>query len=84
MIYSINIKRSAQKSLAGIVQPHRSKIIEQIQHLAENPRPVTCKKLTGRKAWRIRIGAYRVIYEINDNQLVVLVVNIAHRSKVYK
>ncbi len=84
MSYSINIKRSAQKSLAGIVQPHRSKIIEQIQSLTDNPRPVTCKKLTGRKAWRIRIGAYRVIYEVNDNQLVVLIVNIAHRSKVYK
>ena len=84
MSYSINIRRSAQKSLAGIAQPHRNKIIEQIKYLTDNPRPVTCKKLTGREAWRIRIGAYRVIDEINDNQLDILVVNIAHRSKVYK
>ena len=60
MSYSISIKCSAQKSLAGISQPYRAKIIEQIEKLSDNPRPATCKKLTGREAWRIRIGAHRV------------------------
>ena len=84
MSYSITIKRSAQKSLASIAQPFRDKIIEQIQNLSDDPRPIICKKLTGREAWRIRVAAYRVIYEINDNQLVVLVVTIGHRKEVYK
>jgi len=84
MSYSISIKRSAQKSLAGISQPYRAKIIDQIENLSDNPRPATCKKLTGREAWRIRIGAYRVIYEIKDNQLAIIVVTLGHRREVYK
>ncbi|MEE4376527.1 MAG: type II toxin-antitoxin system RelE/ParE family toxin [Candidatus Competibacteraceae bacterium] len=84
MSYSIKIKRSAQKCLAMITQSDRDKIIKKIQNLSDNPRPENCKKLAGREAWRIRIWSYRVIYEISDNQLVVLVVMIGHRREVYK
>ncbi|MEL6710646.1 MAG: type II toxin-antitoxin system RelE/ParE family toxin [Pseudomonadota bacterium] len=52
--------------------------------LSETPRPVGAKKLTGRKAWRIRIGNYRVIYEIYDEKLVVLVVAAGNRKQIYK
>nr|VFJ75174.1 MAG: mRNA interferase RelE/StbE [Candidatus Kentron sp. FW] len=84
MSYSIDIQRSARKSLAGISQPHRTRIIERIRQLADNPRPPSCKKLIGRDAWRIRIGSYRVLYEIHDDRLVILVVSIGHRREIYR
>jgi len=69
MDYFVSIKRSAQKSLSSINKAQRVKIIQQIQKLLEEPRPSQCKKLVGRNGWRIRIGRYRVIYEINDDEL---------------
>jgi mRNA interferase RelE/StbE len=82
--YAIKIKKSAQKSLAKISQPYQSNIIESIRDLSNQPRPPGCKKLSGRDAWRIRVGDYRVIYEITDFELVILIVHIGHRSEVYK
>jgi mRNA interferase RelE/StbE len=84
MAYSILIERSAQKSLAKISQPFQNRIIEAIQSLADNPRPSGVKKLTGRDAWRLRISTYRVIYEIHDDKLVVLVISIGHRRDIYR
>jgi mRNA interferase RelE/StbE len=52
--------------------------------LEQDPRPPGCKKLKGRDAWRIRIGDYRVIYEINDGHLIVTVITIGHRREVYE
>lgn len=69
MSYSISITRSAQKSLAKIDKVRRAEIADQVKALSHNPRPVGSKKLTGRDAWRIRIGDFRVIYEIHDEQL---------------
>jgi len=82
--YAIKIKKNAQKSLAKISHPYQTKIIESIRNLSTEPRPSGCKKLVGRDAWRIRIGDYRVIYEITDNELVILIVYIGHRREVYK
>ena len=84
MTYTVEILRSAQKRLAKIDGQDRSRIIVAIRALANDPRPVGSKKLSGRSAWRIRIGAYRVIYEIRDSQLLVLVVAVGHRGEVYR
>ncbi len=84
MSYSILIERTAQKSLAKIAQPDQDRIIQAIRSLAENPRPPRVKKLSGRDAWRIRIGNYRVIYEIHDEELRILVVVIGHRRDIYR
>lgn len=84
MTYAIEILRAAQKELAKIDRQAQSRIIASIRGLATDPRPASCKKLSGRSAWRIRIGAYRVIYEIHDNQLVVLIVTIGNRNDVYR
>lgn len=84
MTYTVNILRSAQKQLAKIERQEQLVIIAAIRNLANNPRPVGCKKLSGRPAWRLRIGAYRVIYEIHDNQLFVLVLEIGHRKEIYR
>ena len=84
MKYTIVIEKTAQKALASISPPFQDRMIEAIRMLAENPRPAGVKKLSGRDAWRIRIGDYRVIYEIRDQQLLVLVVVIGHRKDVYR
>jgi mRNA interferase RelE/StbE len=82
--YHVSILRRAQKQLAKIDRQYHPQIIRAIEALAETPRPTGCKKLSGRTAWRIRVGTFRVIYEIHDDQLVILVVEIGHRRDVYK
>jgi mRNA interferase RelE/StbE len=82
--YSVDILRRAQRQLAKIDRQDHAHIITAIEALAENPRPPGCKKLSGRPAWRIRIGSYRVIYEVHDDRLVVLVVAIGDRKEVYR
>jgi len=82
--YSIEILRVAQKQLARIDRQHHSRIIEAIRALADDPRPSGCKKLSGRAAWRIRSGSFRVIYEIHDEKLVVIVISIGDRKRVYR
>jgi len=82
--YSIEILRSAQKQLSKINRQDQDRIISSIESLANNPRPDGCTKLSGRPAWRIRIGSYRVIYEIQDEKLIVFVVRIGHRREIYR
>ena len=84
MTYAVFIERRAQRALGKIVEPHRDRIISAIQRLSEEPRPPGVTKLSGRDAWRIRVGSYRVLYEIHDAKLVVLVVEVGHRRDVYR
>ncbi len=84
MRYKIEILQSAQKQLSKIQHHQQNQIIENIRKLSENPRPTGCKKLSARPAWRIRIGDYRVIYEINDERILVLVITIGHRKEAYR
>jgi mRNA interferase RelE/StbE len=82
--YTIEILRSAQKQLSKIERMEQLRIIEAIRKLAENPRPPGCRKLSGRPAWRIRMGSYRVIYEVQDDSLLVLIIDIGHRREIYR
>jgi len=82
--YRIKIRRSAQKSLARIPLQYQRPIIRAIEVLSREPRPKGCKKLVGRDAWRLRIGNYRVIYEIEDRDSIIVVVIIGHRKTVYE
>ena len=84
MSYELLIERAARKALEKIPQPHRDRIITAVFELASEPRPQGSRQLTGREAWRIRIGSYRVIYEIHDDKLIILVVAVGHRSSVYR
>lgn len=84
MSYSIEILRVAQKQLAKVDQGQQQRIIDAIRNLAIDPRPSGCVKLSGRAAWRIRVGSYRVIYEVHGERLLVLVVSIGHRRDVYR
>ena len=84
MKYKLFIEKAAQKALSKVPPKEQSRIIAAIKDLSENPRPPGVKKLTGRNAWRIRIGSYRIIYEIQDDTLVILIVHIGHRKDIYR
>lgn len=84
MAYQIFIEKNAIKQLKHISRQDLPAIKAGISSLAENPRPYGYIKLKGEEAYRIRIGNYRIIYEIYDNVLIVKVVAVAHRKDVYK
>ena len=84
MTYAVEILRRAQKQLAKINPQDHARIIAAIEALSKTPRPPGSKKVSARPAWRIRIGSYRVIYEIHDNLRLVLVVAIGDRREIYR
>ena len=81
--YNITFKKSVAKDLRNIPNPDIKRILSRIDTLANNPRAEDCVKLSGQERYRVRKGNYRIIYEINDGRLVVLVIAIGHRSSVY-
>ncbi|MGI9106170.1 MAG: type II toxin-antitoxin system RelE family toxin [Pyrinomonadaceae bacterium] len=83
MSYRISILRRAQKELAHLPVEHYERIRDAIRSLASLPRPVGCVKLAGRDGWRIRVGVYRVIYEIDDPGQSITILNVGHRRDVY-
>ena len=85
MSYQILIRRPAEKEIADLPPKIHFRVVEKIRALAVDPRPAGCKKLSGEdRAWRIRIGDYRVVYLITDRVLLICVVRIAHRKDVYR
>lgn len=82
--YEIRFKESVARDLRSIPTRDIRKILERIDTLFEDPRGVGCVKLSGQERYRVRQGAYRIIYEIRDSEIVVIVVKVAHRSRVYK
>lgn len=83
-VYKIFSKRSVEKDLKRVGKNELKKIIERITALADNPRPPGCEKLTGLERYRIRQGRYRILYSIQDYQLTIWAVKVAHRKDVYK
>ncbi|MGH9746097.1 MAG: type II toxin-antitoxin system RelE family toxin [Candidatus Acidiferrales bacterium] len=83
-MYALLILPRAEREISKIHWTDFEKLKAAIAALAEDPRPVNCRKLKGREAWRIRVGSYRVLYEIDDTTRVVTVVGIGHRRDVYR
>jgi len=85
MAYRIEIKPRAEKALGRIAKPRRRRIAKVIDRLARDPRPAGCRKLTGAEdAYRIRVGDYRVVYQVFGRVLVVWVVRVADRKDMYR
>jgi mRNA interferase RelE/StbE len=82
--YRVEIKRSAGKELARIPARDQRRIIARIRGLAEDPRPPGSQKLSGEEKYRVRHGDYRILYEIGDAIVTVVVVRIAHRKDAYR
>lgn len=82
--YELAFKKSVAKDLRAIPKEDVKRILQRIRALADDPRPAGCEKLSGRERYRIRQGAYRIIYGIQDRELLVLIVKIGHRREVYR
>jgi mRNA interferase RelE/StbE len=85
MTYSVQWARKTLKQLEKLDRAAQKKIVIAVTKLADNPRPHSVKSLVTRPGeYRIRVGDYRVVYEIHDDRLVVLVVAVAHRREAYR
>lgn len=85
MGYTVDFTTGAAKETRKLDPGVRRRVLISIAELGTDPRPNGCKKLAGEQdAWRIRIGNFRVLYEIQDNILTVTVVRVAHRREVYQ
>lgn len=85
MSWQVQIERKAQKVLKKIPDPYKSNIIEAIDELTKNARPSGCAKLKGASGlWRIRVNDYRIVYQIKDDQLLILIIRIGHRKDIYE
>ena len=79
------MKSSSRQQLRKLPRPARDRVLDAIEDLADDPHPFGSRKLVdGQSAWRIRVGDYRVIYEIDDGELLVTVIRAAHRREVYR
>ena len=83
--YDLIIKPAAEKSLDKVPLAFRRRILDGMKKLQRSPRPDGVVKLAGDdNLWRIRVGNYRVVYEIHDDRLIILVLRVAHRKDVYR
>jgi mRNA interferase RelE/StbE len=83
--YRLLIKPSAVKEIEAIpLKRERQRVIERISKLAEDPRPSGSEKISGQDKYRVRQGRYRILYTIEDQDLLVQVVKVGHRKDVYR
>lgn len=82
--YRLVIKRSVAKDLRALPNADVAAILKRLQALADDPRPPGCEELSAQERYRVRQGVYRILYEIQDQDLVVTVVKVGHRRDVYR
>jgi mRNA interferase RelE/StbE len=84
MAHALQITHRAQRALAALPVDVYPRARDAIRQLATEPRPPGCSKLRGREGWPIRVGDYRIIYEIDDQQSMITILHIGHRRDVYR
>ena len=82
--YKVIFTKSVKKDFRKIPKLEVSKILNEIEELAKNPRSSKSKKLKGEKLYRWRVGNYRVIYDIQDNVMLIFVLKLGHRNDIYR
>lgn len=83
--FKLLVKPSAIKEIEAIpTKSDRRRVVARIRSLADDPRPHGCQKLSGADKYRLRQGRYRILYRIEDDRLVVIVVRVAHRKDAYR
>lgn len=83
-MYRLQFKRSAEKELRHLRPVDRDRLVSAIRGLRQSPRPPGCKKLKWVGVWSLRVGDYRVIYDVDDEAQLVTVYKIGHRRDVYR
>lgn len=84
MNYSVFVLSRVQRAMAALPHEDYERVKTAVSRLAANPRPVGCRKLAGRDGWRVRVGDYRIIYDIDDPARSVTVLDVGHRREVYR
>lgn len=83
--YSVELTRTAEKQLRRVAKRDRLRLIEAIESLGDKPRPRGARKLGGYdEVYRIRVGRYRVVYEVYDDRVVIIVLKVGHRKDIYR
>lgn len=82
--YKLLFSKSVAKDLRSIPKRDVARILRCIGKLAEDPRPAGCEKLSGQERYRLRQGVYRIICEIQNDVLIIIVMNVGHRSDVHR
>ena len=83
-MYHLKIKERAQKDIKKLAPSYRTRIVQLVRFLADDPRPVHSGKLTNREEWRLRFGDYRILYVIDDKNRIVTIVRVKHRKEAYR
>ncbi len=81
--YKVLYAEAFYRSLKSVPKKDTARILRKTKALADNPRPVGSQKLAGQEKYRLRQGDYRILYSIEDDRLVVIVVKVGHRREVY-
>lgn len=85
MAYAVILQPSVSKALDKLPGDVRRRVLDRLEQLKQSPRPAGVEKLTGdENLWRVRVGNWRIVYEIHDRRLIVLVLKVAHRREVYR
>nr|VFJ61762.1 MAG: mRNA interferase RelE/StbE [Candidatus Kentron sp. DK] len=82
--FKVTVRRSVARDLRRIPKKELARILERIASLAMEPRPPGAEKLSGQERYRLRQGVYRIVYEIKDKELLIVVIKVGHRRDVYK
>ncbi len=83
--YKIRWKSSARKELKKLPKDVILKVIDAVEDLVKNPYPTGCRKIIGAEiTYRIRVGNYRILYSVEKNNLIILIIRVSHRRDVYK
>ena len=83
-MYHVILDERAARELLRLEERARERVEAAINRLARDPRPRGCKLLRGERLYRVRVGGYRIIYAIEDDRLLVLIVKVAHRREAYR
>lgn len=84
MTYAVHLSPAARRALRHLHPQARRRVLTALDVLADQPRPPAAEPLTGRPAWRVRVGDYRIIHEIHDNRLLIAVIDLGHRREIYR
>jgi mRNA interferase RelE/StbE len=85
LVHEVHLEKRAQRDLRHLPTAVSNRAIESIKALAQNPRPPGCRKIVGSKSdWRVRVGDYRIVYEIDDVTKAVRIMYVRHRRDAYR
>jgi mRNA interferase RelE/StbE len=82
--YELAFRKSVAKDLRELPKQDVKRILQRVRSLSDDPRPPGCEKLSGQERYRVRQGLYRIVYEIHEDAVLVIVVKVGHRRDVYR